>query len=114
MDKEDALRWAVQYGQLEVCKLLLEHGADVHTWNNLTLRYATYYGHLEVCKVLLEHGADVHACDNLPLIYAAMKGHLEVCKLLIEHGANINNAIKHSWIESQKEALKKLKKELKC
>jgi len=39
----------------------LENGADLHTENDLALQYAARKGHLEVCKFLLENGANLEA-----------------------------------------------------
>jgi len=43
---------------------------------------ASGYGHVEVVKVLLGAGADVHANYDEALRYASRKGHVEVVNLL--------------------------------
>jgi ankyrin repeat protein len=55
--------WASRNGHVEVLKLLLDHGANVHAISDWTLRWASQNGHVDVVKLLLDHGADVHA-DN--------------------------------------------------
>jgi len=35
-----ALRKASEFGDLELVKLLLEAGADIHSWHDYSLRYA--------------------------------------------------------------------------
>ncbi len=74
---------------LEICKLLLEAGADVHVENDAALRSAAHKGHLEVCKLLLENGANIHAIKDSILYLAAQENHLEVCKLLLKNGADL-------------------------
>jgi ankyrin repeat protein len=86
---DDALHWAASNGYLEVCKLLLENGADVHAWNDHSFRRAAENGHSEVCRLLLEHGADIHAEDDGALRWAALNGHFEICKFLLENGADL-------------------------
>ena len=57
---------------------------------NITLLEAAMYGHTEICKQLLEHGADANAKDkygDTPLRDAAKNGHTETCRLLLrQHG----------------------------
>ena len=47
--------WAVQRNQVEVLKLLLEFGADVHAQNDAALRLATMNGHTECVKLLKQY-----------------------------------------------------------
>ena len=59
---------AVDCGNLDVCHLLLSHGADVHKARNIynakntALHYAARAGELEVVALLVEHGACI--CDH--------------------------------------------------
>ncbi len=57
-----------ELGQVEIAKLLLEHGADVNARNGVAnftpLIGASHEGHLEMVKLLLDHGADIHAVDE--------------------------------------------------
>ncbi|RDD34218.1 ankyrin repeat protein [Wolbachia endosymbiont of Cylisticus convexus] len=60
------LHTAAWEGNLEVVKLLLKHGADVHAENferKTPLHFAAWEGGLKVVKLLLKHRADVHAKD---------------------------------------------------
>ena len=57
---------------------------------NTPLSYAAEKGDTELCKLLLEHGAEVNAEDKngkMPLHLAKEEGHTETCKLLLQYGA---------------------------
>lgn len=58
------------------------------------LHYAARNGHYEVCKVLLENGADVNALTRsghaTALHRAATQDHSEIVKLLLNKGADPN------------------------
>jgi len=63
---------------------------------------AANFGNLEICKLLLHCGAEINhsmvGSENSPkgdaLFHAASNGHFEICQLLIAHGANVNALIK--------------------
>lgn len=60
---------------------------------NTLLMLASYNEQLEMTRVLLEHGGDPQIANDMgqiPLAGAAFKGNLEMAKLLIEYGANVN------------------------
>ena len=88
--KDYALRVASINGHLKVVKYLLEQGANIHAENDDSLRGASEKGHLEVVKYLIDKGADVHAYSDYALLWASKRGHLEVVKYLIEHGADVH------------------------
>ncbi len=53
---------------------------------------AAYYGHLDICRLLIDKGADTEAKDgegSTPLHWAADRGHTEIARLLRDHGAYI-------------------------
>ena len=101
-------------GEVEVVRLLVEHGADVNAQDNdgyTALLAAAVSGavsgampgavllgpvelvKVEIVRLLVEHGADVNAQDNdgyTALLVAAMLGDVEVVRLLVEHGADVN------------------------
>ena len=92
---------AVNKGNLEVAKLLLENGADVDARDNLGDTICINVagkGNLEVIKLLLENGADVNAkgmFSPTPLMNAVREENLEVIKLLLKKGADVN--VKHGF-----------------
>jgi len=64
-------------------------GVDIIADDNYAVRWASEYGHLDVVKYLVEHGADITADNNYAVRWASLNGHLEVVKYLVEHGADI-------------------------
>ena len=84
-DKNKALLFACENGQLNAVKYLVEHGADVNAKDNLgraPLSFAAERGNLELVKYLVDHGADVNAVyfGGTPLRNAAGNGSLELVK----------------------------------
>lgn len=90
------LMQAAKSGMTEVCKLYIEHGAevDVCTVSKFTaLILGARYGKTEVCQLLLSKGANVNSQTKdgeTALMWAAHNGHCDTCKLLLESGANID------------------------
>lgn len=82
---------ASEHGHLEIVKLLLALGANLHVHGNAPLRRASENNHPEVVKVLITFGANINACDNDSLYRAANYGHFEVVKVLLTAGANVTD-----------------------
>jgi hypothetical protein len=108
-----ALIEACARGHVDICRLLLKHGADAHARVEPKVgRFGTAlvavcaYNQPEICKILLDHGVDVTTKTSrilkpwrrrkvIPLltnalITAASNGGLECCRLLLAHGADAN------------------------
>ena len=81
------LRAAVERGDTDVVKLLLEHGAKQGI--DWTMTNAILSKNAEIIKMLLERGAQVDEddFDLPPLVEAVEKGDADMAKLLLEHGA---------------------------
>lgn len=97
-DIRDALHGAAEAGLAAVCRVMLEHGADVNSTiedqgeepHMTALHKAARENHTDVCRLLIEHGANVNSTDvdlDTPLHWA---NSIEVARLLIEHGADVN------------------------
>lgn len=91
------LLYAVWGGHLEICRLLIEEGADVnlaHQMSRLTpLLTAIEHSRDDIVTYLLENGACVNTRDNVGIapLYVAIKCQkLEVVSQLIEAGCDVN------------------------
>lgn len=88
-----ALSYAIQSASLPVCQLLFNHGAMLDNEVVNPLHLAALHGNVEIYKLLIEKGADIHQVfddKNTPLSEAAAAGHLDACKLLVSKGVDIN------------------------
>lgn len=98
------LMTAACYGHDTICKLFLEHGADLklkileYSHVDLALKNAIWAGEnrLTTTKLFLEHGANANAIINgrTPLMRAVVHYELEICQLLLEYGASLATTIK--------------------
>ncbi|KAJ3083081.1 hypothetical protein HK102_001269 [Quaeritorhiza haematococci] len=102
-----ALTNAVYKGHLEVARLLLGCGADVHANEDEAIRVAMSSldpnlrdRRIEVVRLLLENGADVHVNDEMPLKWAAADGYLEIVQMLLEYGADIHAANEEPFLSA--------------
>ncbi|WP_375603618.1 ankyrin repeat domain-containing protein [Wolbachia endosymbiont of Anurida maritima] len=83
------LHLAVEEGNLEAVKHLIEKGADLnapdkHGWT--PLYYAVYSGNIDVVRFLIDQGADYNITDNegTPVYYAFQYGHVRIVKYFVE------------------------------
>jgi hypothetical protein len=79
---------AARYGQAQIVRLLLEHGADPNLTRNdkfTALALAAFFGHTETVKILLEFGArteDVTRCGASAQTWATARTFAEVARCL--------------------------------
>ena len=89
---------AAEKGNVDIVRLLLEHGADTTKANEsgeTALLSASHHRHLAVVALIIQHGADKDtACflNMTALYYAAQNGHLEVVRYLIDQGCCVDKA----------------------
>ena len=86
-----ALMFASEFGHADICRLLLQNGAEVNAVDNVVgssaLILAADNGHLRVCQILVQNDAKVNALDDndrSALMLAVIKGHVKICKLLLK------------------------------
>jgi len=89
------LHKAASIGQIDICTLLIEKGADVNVKDNLqltALHLAAYHGHPGVIKLFITKGVNANAQDNngyTPFIWAIFGKKIKVMEKLIKNGANL-------------------------
>jgi len=83
------LREAVKNGNLDIVKVLIEGGADIHAFKNEALRLAIKNNHNTITKVLVNNGADIHIEEDLGFRMAAKEGNFEMVNFFFKSGANI-------------------------
>ncbi|WP_265025524.1 ankyrin repeat domain-containing protein [Wolbachia endosymbiont (group A) of Bibio marci] len=90
------LHFAVNFGDINVTKLLLEEGADIDIKDqnkNTSLHLAASNGHTDTVKLLMEKGSDLSVVNkegNTSLHLAASNGHTDTVKLLMEKGSDLS------------------------
>eukprot|EP00005_Dracoamoeba_jomungandri_P002948 CAMPEP_0174255236 /NCGR_PEP_ID=MMETSP0439-20130205/4582_1 /TAXON_ID=0 /ORGANISM="Stereomyxa ramosa, Strain Chinc5" /LENGTH=408 /DNA_ID=CAMNT_0015337329 /DNA_START=61 /DNA_END=1288 /DNA_ORIENTATION=+ len=97
-DGPTPLACAVDDGFFDICKILLENGADVGTFDHTgrtPLHIACENDEYEICELLLKHGADpnfVAEADYLTYtcspLHEAAKISFELCELLLKAGGD--------------------------
>jgi hypothetical protein len=88
---ESPLMLAALHGLTDMCRQLLQRGADVNKPGWAPLHYASTHGHLEVMNLLLAQYAYIDAASpngTTPLMMAARYGTPSAVKLLLEAGAD--------------------------
>jgi ankyrin repeat protein len=94
----NTLHFAAMINNLNIVKLLIDHGADLNAYDNIcygtVLQTAINMNpNEEVAKFLVEHGAKINqkfSFGNTELHLAAMKGYADLASLLVKHGADVN------------------------
>jgi ankyrin repeat protein len=84
-DLNNILVLASSSDQLPLLIYALAKGADIHYSNDEALRHAIYYGNFDIVKYLVEHGANIYAKSGTPfspLNITKEKGNREIIKYL--------------------------------
>ena len=82
-----AVQSACERGYLELVKVLVENGANIH---NKALRKACENGNLHIVQFLVEKGVDIHAQQDLALREAAKRNHFQLVEFLLQSGADVH------------------------
>jgi len=90
---------AVNHGNLELVRTLLQNGADVNQVDNYgdtPLIIASNRGYLDIVNVLIQKNANVNytniRCGSTALFWAVHMGKSDIVNVLIQNGAKVNQA----------------------
>ncbi|XP_067672358.1 ankyrin-1-like [Haliotis asinina] len=93
---QTALQLAVREGHFEICRLLIDKGADVNKTDaemNSLLNSACWRGHGDIAQLLIENRADVDLCNDngaSPLNVCALKGREDIVRFLIQSNCDLD------------------------
>ena len=90
VDDDYAIQLALYNEHIEVVKLLIECRANVHANNDHVIKLASHIGNFDLAILLINNGGDIHNDNDCAIRIASYCGHVKVVKLLIEYGANIH------------------------
>jgi ankyrin repeat protein len=88
------LHYAIDCGEVEIARMLIEAGADVNVqneWGKTPLHRAAMRGRVEIVGMLLDARVDVNLQDKggwTPLHVVASNGRVEIARMLIDAGAD--------------------------
>lgn len=85
------LKMAVAVGSVDMVRLLLEHGADIHSNRNEALETAVHHGFVEIVGMLLDGGADIRAHGDMVVPFAINSDRVDMVRFIVERGACISN-----------------------
>jgi len=94
---------AIQLGNLERIKFLVENGAYIETRDadgRTPLMQAIIFRQVPISQYLVNRGAEINAIDNngqTPLIWAVRKRLSNVVELLLDKGSAINHTDENGW-----------------
>ncbi len=96
----EALYSAIEKGNVEMVRILVEAGADINAADgfggNTPLHEAVEQGDAEIVRILVAAGADVHAegyFDRTPLTLAAEEGATEILQILLGTGPDADTSV---------------------
>lgn len=88
------LAWAVRYNRPQLCRYLLQNGADPYStlvYDYYPLHEACNRGLDDIVKIFIDMKCDINRVtgdSHSPLHIACMRGNIECARLLLESGAN--------------------------
>lgn len=81
---------AINKQSVEMIKILIANGANIHVQHEKALRTAIEHCNLEIAEILIDAGANIHSQDSLAFIIAVLRGNISIIELLLVNGADIN------------------------
>lgn len=78
---------AVSNNRLDIIKLLVNHGADIHIDDDIIIMAAAGNSKYSTVKFLLQHGANATAHSHTPIHLAFVRNNDRMIRLFVEHGS---------------------------
>ncbi|QRI42759.1 ankyrin repeat protein [Cheloniid poxvirus 1] len=87
-----SLYLAVSVSEIDIVRLLIEHGADVVKCKNPPLHKAISSDNTDMAKLLIDCGADIEQihCGNSPLYISVYRNNKALTRYLLKKGVNYN------------------------
>jgi hypothetical protein len=104
----DSLNEAVAEGNEVIAGMLISLGVAERGEDSLFLVAIMYPGRLDIAKMLLDAGADVHTEDEQALVEAAREYDHETIDFLLRHGADLKKALRRMEEARQYDAVEVL------
>ncbi len=95
-----ALFLSADASDVRTVQYLVAHGADIHADGDSILYKISRHCRVPIVKFLVEHGVDIHANDDAALRYSAGWGNLPVVQYLIDQGADVHALNDEALIDS--------------
>ncbi len=89
-DRYSCLWCAVERGDINRVRCLIENGVDFHSGGERALNIAATYGHISIINLLIEKGANIHAGNECAFRRAAEWGHIGLVKMFISMGVDVH------------------------
>lgn len=88
------LEYAIELGCLEIAKILINAGADIHFGvEGFLLNIAVRHSRLDIASILIDAGANINLKDEdnaTVLMDAVLDNSLEIVEFLVRQGADVN------------------------
>lgn len=90
------LATAIYFGNLDICKLLIDSGCKLNNRNarkDTALIIASERGNIDICKLLIDAGCNLNTIGHnghTALTKAAINSKFKICELLINAGCKID------------------------
>lgn len=82
IDLEKEFYIACQRGCYITVEACLELEIDINAWGGFAIAHAAENGHLDVCKLLISKGANIHSVNYIAIQMAKLNKHNKVVEYL--------------------------------
>lgn len=80
--QKNLLLFAIRHSEPQIVSLLIDSGFEVNDYNGAALFEVCENDNLEMAKILISHGADIHIDQDTPIWVASIYGHTDIMRHL--------------------------------